>query len=59
MAQSGFDRRRINGPEESFSPLYDDEGETQDQWKVGRPRVGRGPANIRPICESLPARCVD
>ncbi|TEB36353.1 mRNA transport regulator 3 [Coprinellus micaceus] len=49
MAQSGFDRRRINGPEESFSPTYDDGGDIQDQWKVGRPRVGRNPTNIRPI----------
>ena len=49
MAQSNFDRRRINGPEESFPPVFSDEVE-----KVvgGVPaRVGRGTKDIRPICE--------
>ncbi|KAJ3497509.1 hypothetical protein NMY22_g19693 [Coprinellus aureogranulatus] len=49
MAQSGFDRRRINGPEESFAPLYDDEDGTHDEWMVGRPRIGRTSGAIRPI----------
>ncbi|KAI0818761.1 ribosomal protein S5 domain 2-like protein [Irpex lacteus] len=50
--QSNFDRRRINGPEESFAPVYDDD-EDQDtlekRWKEGQPRSGRGPREIRPI----------
>ncbi|KAI0093864.1 mRNA transport regulator 3 [Irpex rosettiformis] len=50
--QTNFDRRRINGPEESFPPVYDEE-EDQDvfeqQWKEGQPRLGRGPREIRPI----------
>ena len=49
--QSNFDRRRINGPEESFPPVYEEEEDTPGQsWKEGQPRVGRGPRDIRPIC---------
>ena len=43
--QSNFDRRRINGPEESFQPLYDEQEEEElakTRWKVGQQRVGRG-----------------
>ncbi|RXW20901.1 hypothetical protein EST38_g4974 [Candolleomyces aberdarensis] len=49
MAQSGFDRRRINGPEESFAPIFEDEDSPEDRWTVGKPRVGRNPDNTRPI----------
>lgn len=57
MAQIGFDRRRINGPEESFAPLFeDDDGEpTTQMWKVGMARQDRLPMAIRPICEYHPS----
>ncbi|KXN89231.1 Exosome complex component MTR3 [Leucoagaricus sp. SymC.cos] len=48
MALSNFDRRRVNGPEESFSPVFALE-EVADQWKSGQPRRKRGPLDIRPI----------
>jgi hypothetical protein len=55
--QSNFDRRRINGPEESFPPVYEDdddeEGQDAKRWKLGQPRVGRGPRDIRPICKEM------
>lgn len=48
---SNFDRRRINGPEESFLPVYDDdEGTELDRWTAGEPRPGRPSGDIRPIC---------
>ncbi|THH16345.1 hypothetical protein EW146_g4269 [Bondarzewia mesenterica] len=52
MAQSAFDRRRINGPEESFPPVFDaseDDDAVYSTWKVGDPRQGRDPLDIRPI----------
>ncbi|KAH6918537.1 mRNA transport regulator 3 [Coprinopsis sp. MPI-PUGE-AT-0042] len=50
MAQIGFDRRRINGPEESFAPLFEeDDGESTSTWKVGMSRQDRLPMAIRPI----------
>ncbi|KAI0780839.1 ribosomal protein S5 domain 2-like protein [Trametes elegans] len=50
MAQSNFDRRRINGPEESYQPIFEhDEDERETRWKPGNPRKGRAPRNIRPI----------
>ena len=50
MAQSNFDRRRINGPEESFQPIFDPDEEDETGWKPGNPRIGRGARDIRPIC---------
>ncbi|KAJ3536666.1 hypothetical protein NM688_g6806 [Phlebia brevispora] len=47
MAQSNFDRRRINGPEESFAPVFE-ENEVEARAS-GAARVGRGPLDIRPI----------
>lgn len=47
MAQSVFDRRRINGPEESFSPLFDEDPPCS--WSPGKPRRNRSPSDIRPI----------
>ncbi|KAJ7109410.1 mRNA transport regulator 3 [Mycena epipterygia] len=41
-----LDRRRINGPEESFPPVFDSE---QLQWKLGDARKDRSPHDIRPI----------
>lgn len=49
MAQSASDRRRINGPEESFSPVFDDE---EEGVKLKTQR-SRAPSDIRPICECL------
>ncbi|EKM55587.1 uncharacterized protein PHACADRAFT_161608 [Phanerochaete carnosa HHB-10118-sp] len=46
MAQSNFDRRRINGPEESFPPVFADE---ETPVKLGVPRNGRTAKDIRPI----------
>lgn len=51
MAQSAFDRRRINGPEESFPPVFADE--EQAFVKSGAPRNGRAAKDIRPICTSI------
>ncbi|KII88470.1 hypothetical protein PLICRDRAFT_41631 [Plicaturopsis crispa FD-325 SS-3] len=47
--QSNFDRRRINGPEESSPPIYRLEEENEARWKPGKSRSGRAPADIRPI----------
>ncbi|KAF9246489.1 3' exoribonuclease family, domain 1-domain-containing protein [Melanogaster broomeanus] len=46
MAQSAFDRRRINGPEESFPPVFET---VEDHPKIWSARCGRGVADIRPI----------
>ncbi|KAL0581715.1 3'-5'-exoribonuclease [Marasmius crinis-equi] len=46
-ALSTFDRRRINGPEESCPPIFESE-EPQSQTKPGQ-RVGRKPTDTRPI----------
>ncbi|KAF5358344.1 hypothetical protein D9756_001546 [Leucocoprinus leucothites] len=48
MALSNFDRRRVNGPEESFSPIFASEKSDSNQWKIGQPRSKRGPLDIRP-----------
>ncbi|KAI3998298.1 hypothetical protein K525DRAFT_171092, partial [Schizophyllum commune Loenen D] len=40
-----MDRRRINGPEESFPPVYDDE----DAPQPSATRSDRGELDIRPI----------
>ncbi|KAH7914690.1 3' exoribonuclease family, domain 1-domain-containing protein [Hygrophoropsis aurantiaca] len=45
MAQSTFDRRRINGPEESFAPIFDDIQDVSQHVK----RQGRLAEDIRPI----------
>ena len=57
MAQTGFDRRRINGPEESFPPVF--ELDEADMITAGPSRVGRGPLDIRPICMLLLLRIED
>lgn len=53
MAQISFDRRRINGPEESFSPIYEDDVEENTPNLDNETRRGRGPSDIRPICTHL------
>jgi len=54
MAQSGFDRRRVNGPNESFQPIFDDDFEDPSVlykgWKVGQTRLKRQAEDIRSIC---------
>lgn len=57
---TNFDRRRINGPEESFSPVFVDDDDDQTKWRPGKPRQSRQPQDIRPICKSfrLQARLV-
>ncbi|KAI0341555.1 mRNA transport regulator 3 [Trametopsis cervina] len=50
--QSNFDRRRINGPEESLAPVYEEDEEREaeaQRWTEGTPRSGRAPRDIRPI----------
>ncbi|KAH9981176.1 mRNA transport regulator 3 [Lactifluus volemus] len=50
MAQSGFDRRRVNGPSESFQPIFDDEPDVlYKDWKLGERRQNRRAEDIRPI----------
>ena len=49
--QSSWDRRRINGPEESFPPTYEEDEDTQGLNL--ETRQGRGPSDIRPICMFL------
>ncbi|KAJ7905541.1 ribosomal protein S5 domain 2-type protein [Mycena olivaceomarginata] len=41
-----LDRRRINGPEDSFPPSFDSDA---SQWRLGDPRKDRSPADIRSI----------
>jgi len=48
---TNFDRRRINGPEDSFSPVFVDDDEDEAKWRPGKPRQSRLPYDIRPICE--------
>ncbi len=48
MAQATFDRRRLNGPEESISPVFMDE--VAEKWIPGEPRKNRAPSDIRQIC---------
>ena len=58
MALAGFDRRRINGPEESHAPVFEggDDGEVEEGagWVAGKARKTRDAMEIRPICV-----CVD
>ncbi|KAI9466332.1 ribosomal protein S5 domain 2-like protein [Lactarius psammicola] len=53
MAQTGFDRRRVNGPSESFQPTFDDGLEESnvlyENWKLGDARRKRQAGDIRPI----------
>ncbi|KAI0331151.1 mRNA transport regulator 3 [Cubamyces sp. BRFM 1775] len=49
MAQSNFDRRRINGPDESYQPVFEADEELDSRWKPGSSRKGRAARDIRPI----------
>ncbi|EGN95942.1 hypothetical protein SERLA73DRAFT_185379 [Serpula lacrymans var. lacrymans S7.3] len=48
MAQN-YDRRRINGPEDSYPPIFEEEEEDTLSWNIAKPREGRSPQDIRPI----------
>lgn len=54
MAQAfGFDRRRVNGPEVSYHPVFESvpKASTSDLGpRAGSKRVGRSVKEIRPIC---------
>ncbi|KAF8798050.1 ribosomal protein S5 domain 2-like protein [Phlegmacium glaucopus] len=47
MQASVFDRRRINGPEESFAPCFDEDA--LSSWSPGKARQNRAPSDTRPI----------
>ncbi|KAI0283029.1 mRNA transport regulator 3 [Russula aff. rugulosa BPL654] len=53
MAQGGFDRRRVHGPNESFQPIFDDDSDERgllyNGWKLGQSRRNRRAEDIRPI----------
>ncbi|KAL6305262.1 mRNA transport regulator 3 [Sparassis latifolia] len=50
MALSNFDRRRINGPEESFSPVFASDEEDESLLVTpGKSRQGRSAGDIRPV----------
>ncbi|KAH9856968.1 mRNA transport regulator 3 [Lenzites betulinus] len=49
MAQINFDRRRINGPEESYQPIFEAVDERETRRMAGDPRKGRAARDIRPI----------
>jgi len=52
-ADMSQDRRRINGPEESYEPVFEEDDSMS--WRLGDPRNGgRSAANIRPICGLFP-----
>lgn len=52
LSMSAFDRRRTNGPEESFAPVFEPEPESDDWNKRASPsRTGRSSSDLRPICE--------
>jgi exosome complex component MTR3 len=53
MAAPFFDRRRVNGPEESFPPIFDDEGDLHSVVATGKRSGDRGKKDLRPICVSL------
>lgn len=51
MAQAPFDRRRVNGPDESSTPFFEFEDEDEaGPSSSSTTRIGRSPTEIRPIC---------
>lgn len=57
MAQNTADRRRITGPEETSSQVFDDAPDAAS-WQMGDPRRTRHGKDIRPICAYVPRRYV-
>ncbi|EKM82653.1 hypothetical protein AGABI1DRAFT_97612 [Agaricus bisporus var. burnettii JB137-S8] len=47
MALSNFDRRRVNGPEDSFAPVYAPQNDQNERDPFQRRK--RGPLDVRPI----------
>lgn len=70
MAAPAFDRRRVNGPDQSFPPVFDDElqpaaasmsassskqaFESLEQAAAGYRRTTRAEDDLRPICACFP-----
>jgi exosome complex component MTR3 len=51
MAQAAFDRRRVNGPEESHPLVFESQyGRDLQKSRIGEPRTQRNSADIRAIC---------
>lgn len=50
MAQPSFDRRRVNGPEESFPPVFLDDSQPESLFIDGKRLDGRALNDVRPIC---------
>jgi exosome complex component MTR3 len=50
MAQPSFDRRRVNGPEESFPPVFSTELPKETLLSNGKRKDGRALKDVRPIC---------
>jgi exosome complex component MTR3 len=50
MAQPGFDRRRVNGPEESFPPVFNTDQQKETLLLNGKRKDGRTLTEVRPIC---------
>lgn len=51
MAQAAFDRRRINGPEESHPLVFESQHDHDlPKWRLGEPRKQRNSTDIRAIC---------
>ena len=51
MAQYVFDRRRNNGPEDSFPPVFDSDPWSMASESERKTRKDRTPLDIRPICQ--------
>jgi len=49
MAAPSFDRRRVNGPEERFPPVFDDEADLHSVVATGKRSGDRGKKDLRPI----------
>lgn len=50
MAQPSFDRRRVNGPEESFPPVFIPILPIESLLSNDKRRDGRALGELRPIC---------
>ena len=53
MAVPSFDRRRVNGPEESFPPMFDEEVDLHSVSATGKRSGDRRKKDLRPICVIL------
>jgi len=53
MAAPSFDRRRVNGPEESLPPMFDKEADLHPIVATEKRSGDRGKKDLRPICMLL------